>query len=47
VIGDENKPRAGALTIGGNQVLRNDKFCARTARLPFVQGLGILPAGDA
>ncbi|MFD3583270.1 hypothetical protein [Streptomyces sp. NPDC058683] len=42
VIGDENKPRVGALTISGNQVLHNKKYCVKTARLPFVQGSGIL-----
>ncbi|MFG2602398.1 nitrous oxide reductase family maturation protein NosD [Streptomyces sp. NPDC048514] len=45
VIGDENKPRAGALTISGNQVLHNNKYCAKTARLPSVQGAGIVLAG--
>ncbi|MEU7426379.1 right-handed parallel beta-helix repeat-containing protein [Streptomyces sp. NPDC040750] len=45
VIGDENKPRAGALTIGGNRVIRNNKYCAKTARLPFLQGSGIVLAG--
>ncbi|MES4892454.1 right-handed parallel beta-helix repeat-containing protein [Streptomyces sp. NPDC096012] len=45
VIGDENKPRAGALTISGNHVLHNNRYCAKTARLPFVQGSGIVLAG--
>jgi hypothetical protein len=47
VTGDENKPRADVLTISGNQVLHNNKYCVKTARLPFVQGSGILLAGDA
>ncbi|MET7289319.1 right-handed parallel beta-helix repeat-containing protein [Streptomyces sp. NPDC005573] len=45
VIGDENKPRAGAFTVSGNHVLRNNKYCAKTARLPFVQGSGIVLSG--
>ncbi|WP_330461238.1 right-handed parallel beta-helix repeat-containing protein [Streptomyces sp. NBC_00820] len=45
VIGDENKPRAGALTVRENHVLRNNKYCAKTARLPFVQGAGIVLSG--
>ncbi|MFF4575569.1 nitrous oxide reductase family maturation protein NosD [Streptomyces sp. NPDC001410] len=45
VIGDENKPRAGALTVSENYVLRNNKYCAKTARLPFVQGSGIVLSG--
>ncbi|MEV6833438.1 right-handed parallel beta-helix repeat-containing protein [Streptomyces sp. NPDC051133] len=45
VIGDENKPRAGALTVRENHVLRNNKYCAKTARLPFVQGSGIVLSG--
>lgn len=45
VIGDENKPRAGALTVSENAVLRNNKYCPKTARLPFVQGSGIVLSG--
>lgn len=45
VIGDENKPQAGALTVSENHVLRNNKYCAKTARLPFVQGSGIVLSG--
>jgi nitrous oxidase accessory protein NosD len=45
VIGDENVPRAGKLTISGNQVLANNKFCASNGRLPFIQGTGILLTG--
>ncbi|WP_307623715.1 nitrous oxide reductase family maturation protein NosD [Streptomyces sp. V3I7] len=45
VIGDENKPRAGAFTVTENIVLRNNKYCAKTARLPFVQGAGIVLSG--
>ncbi|MFD7877005.1 nitrous oxide reductase family maturation protein NosD [Streptomyces sp. NPDC059766] len=42
IIGDENKPKAGALTVRGNQVMKNNKYCAKTKRLPFLQGSGIL-----
>ncbi|GAA3305910.1 right-handed parallel beta-helix repeat-containing protein [Streptomyces cinereospinus] len=45
VVGDENKPRAGALTVRGNRVERNNKYCAKTARLPFLQGSGIVLTG--
>ncbi|MFG2636627.1 nitrous oxide reductase family maturation protein NosD [Streptomyces sp. NPDC048362] len=45
VVGDENKPRAGALTISGNRVERNNKYCAKTARLPYLKGSGIVLTG--
>ncbi|MFF8596568.1 nitrous oxide reductase family maturation protein NosD [Streptomyces sp. NPDC015220] len=45
VVGDENKPRAGALTVRGNLVAQNNKYCAKTARLPFLQGSGIVLTG--
>ncbi|MFG2607879.1 nitrous oxide reductase family maturation protein NosD [Streptomyces sp. NPDC048514] len=45
VVGDENEPRAGALTISGNRVERNNKYCAKTARLPALQGSGIVLTG--
>ncbi|MFG3025647.1 hypothetical protein ACGFZQ_45420 [Streptomyces sp. NPDC048254] len=36
-----------SLASDGNQVLHHNKYCVKTARLPFVQGSGILLAGDA
>ncbi|WP_031173133.1 right-handed parallel beta-helix repeat-containing protein [Streptomyces durhamensis] len=45
VVGDENKPKAGALTVSHNLIEQNDKYCAATARLPFLQGSGIILTG--
>ncbi|MFB7498183.1 nitrous oxide reductase family maturation protein NosD [Streptomyces sp. NPDC056161] len=45
VVGDENKPRAGALTVRDNQITQNNKSCPKTARLPALQGSGIVLTG--
>jgi len=45
IIGDENTPRAGDLTVRGNVVTDNTKYCAANTRLPFVQGAGIVLTG--
>lgn len=45
VVGDENKPKAGALTVSDNRVENNNKYCPKTARLPFLQGSGIVLTG--
>ncbi|ARP69890.1 hypothetical protein LK07_08970 [Streptomyces pluripotens] len=45
VVGDENEPKAGALTISDNRVEKNNKYCEKTARLPFLQGSGIVLTG--
>ncbi|MFC4327455.1 nitrous oxide reductase family maturation protein NosD [Streptomyces andamanensis] len=45
VVGDENKPKAGALTVRDNRVVQNNKYCAKTDRLPFLQGSGIVLTG--
>ncbi|MER5752690.1 right-handed parallel beta-helix repeat-containing protein [Streptomyces sp. NPDC002088] len=45
VVGDENKPRTGAITVRGNRVQENNKYCPKTARLPFIQGAGIVLTG--
>ncbi|MEU6406355.1 right-handed parallel beta-helix repeat-containing protein [Streptomyces sp. NPDC046985] len=45
LVGDENKPRAGAISVRGNRVTANDKYCPKTARLPFLQGSGIVLTG--
>ncbi|MDI5972355.1 right-handed parallel beta-helix repeat-containing protein [Streptomyces sp. SL13] len=45
VIGDENVPRAGDLDIVDNEIVGNNKYCAAAARLPFIQGTGVLLTG--
>ncbi|MFI6034747.1 nitrous oxide reductase family maturation protein NosD [Streptomyces sp. NPDC051315] len=45
VVGDENKPRAGALTVRDNRIVRNNKSCPKTPRLPALQGSGIVLTG--
>lgn len=45
VVGDENKPKTGALTVSHNLVVRNNKYCPKTARLPYLQGSGIVLTG--
>ncbi|MEU8619050.1 right-handed parallel beta-helix repeat-containing protein [Streptomyces sp. NPDC048623] len=45
VVGDESKPRAGAMTLRRNNVHANNKYCPKTPRLPFLQGSGIVLTG--
>ncbi|MFD8423961.1 nitrous oxide reductase family maturation protein NosD [Streptomyces sp. NPDC059466] len=45
VVGDENKPRAGALTVRRNYLHANNRFCPKTPRLPALQGSGIVLTG--
>jgi hypothetical protein len=45
VVGDEGKPRAGALAVTRNTVSANNKYCAASSRLPYFQGTGILLTG--
>ncbi|MDW4906440.1 right-handed parallel beta-helix repeat-containing protein [Streptomyces sp. ADMS] len=45
VVGDEGKPRAGALTVRRNHIYANNKLCPKTPRLPFLQGSGIVLTG--
>jgi nitrous oxidase accessory protein NosD len=45
VVGDENKPKAGHLAVRWNIIERNNKSCPKTARLPFLQGSGIVLTG--
>lgn len=45
VVGDENKPKAGAMTLRGNHIARNNKSCPKTARLDALQGSGIVLTG--
>lgn len=45
LVGDENLPRAGALTVSRNRVAANNKYCPASGRLPFIQGAGIVLTG--
>jgi nitrous oxidase accessory protein NosD len=45
VVGDENNPKAGDLTVRDNRIVQNNKFCPKTARLPEIQGAGIVLTG--
>ncbi|MFJ8593396.1 nitrous oxide reductase family maturation protein NosD [Streptomyces sp. NPDC093598] len=45
VVGDENKPKAGLVTVRENLIERNNKFCPKTARLDALQGSGIVLTG--
>ncbi|MGC3001011.1 right-handed parallel beta-helix repeat-containing protein [Streptomyces sp. G35A] len=45
VVGDEVKPRAGALSVTWNHLHANNKYCPKTPRLPFLQGSGIVLTG--
>lgn len=45
IVGDESRPRAGALTVRDNRIVRNNKHCLATKRLPFLQGSGIVLTG--
>ncbi|MFE9725006.1 nitrous oxide reductase family maturation protein NosD [Streptomyces sp. NPDC005794] len=46
VVGDESRPAAGAMTISGNRILKNNKFCPATPRLSAIQGSGIVLTGS-
>ncbi|MFK4099344.1 nitrous oxide reductase family maturation protein NosD [Streptomyces sp. NPDC019531] len=45
VVGDENEPKAGAVTVRDNHVTQNNKSCPKTARLEALQGSGIVLTG--
>jgi hypothetical protein len=45
VVGDENKPRAGMVTVRANRITKNNKSCPKTPRLPALQGSGIVLTG--
>ncbi|MFF0549075.1 nitrous oxide reductase family maturation protein NosD [Streptomyces sp. NPDC004311] len=45
VVGDEGEPGAGDLTIRGNRIHENNKFCKGNSRLPDIQGVGIVLTG--
>lgn len=45
VVGDETKPRAGRMDVKWNHIHANNKHCAKTSRLPFLQGSGIVLTG--
>ncbi|MFJ8013644.1 nitrous oxide reductase family maturation protein NosD [Streptomyces sp. NPDC096339] len=45
VVGDEGIPGAGDMTIRGNRIHANNKFCKGNTRLPDIQGVGIVLTG--
>ncbi|MFD3719080.1 nitrous oxide reductase family maturation protein NosD [Streptomyces sp. NPDC058674] len=45
VVGDEGDPGAGDMTIRGNRIHENNKFCRGNSRLPDIQGAGIVLTG--
>ncbi|MFE9837899.1 nitrous oxide reductase family maturation protein NosD [Streptomyces sp. NPDC005551] len=45
VVGDENKPKTGFVTVRDNRIERNNKSCPKTARLDALQGSGIVLTG--
>jgi parallel beta-helix repeat protein len=45
VVGDEGQPQAGDMAIRRNTIHSNNKYCAKTARLPYIQGSGIVLTG--
>jgi nitrous oxidase accessory protein NosD len=45
VVGDQGRPRAGALTLRHNTVNANNKYCAPGDHLPAIQGSGIVLTG--
>ncbi|MEE1740389.1 right-handed parallel beta-helix repeat-containing protein [Streptomyces sp. BE147] len=46
VVGDESKPKAGAMTVQDNRIVENNKFCPETPRLSAIQGTGIVLTGS-
>jgi nitrous oxidase accessory protein NosD len=45
VVGDQGRPRAGALTVRHNVVNGNNAYCSPSDHLPAVQGSGIVLTG--
>ncbi|MFF3848972.1 nitrous oxide reductase family maturation protein NosD [Streptomyces sp. NPDC002328] len=45
VVGDENKPKTGSLSVRENRLAHNNKSCPKTARLDALQGSGIVLTG--
>ncbi|MFJ5271770.1 nitrous oxide reductase family maturation protein NosD [Streptomyces sp. NPDC088358] len=45
VVGDENKPHTGALSVRRNNIHANNRSCPKTPRLPALQGSGIVLTG--
>ncbi|MFG3103507.1 nitrous oxide reductase family maturation protein NosD [Streptomyces sp. NPDC048182] len=45
LVGDENTPKAGDLTVRGNRITANNRSCPATDRLPALQGSGIVLTG--
>ncbi|GGZ60523.1 hypothetical protein GCM10010387_62840 [Streptomyces inusitatus] len=46
IVGDESKPAAGAMTVRSNDISGNNRLCPATARLPVIQGSGIVLTGS-
>lgn len=45
VVGDDDRPRTGALSVSHNRVDRNNKYCPPSDMLPAIQGAGIVLTG--
>jgi hypothetical protein len=45
VVGDDGRPRAGALSVRFNRIDDNNAYCPPNGRLPFLQGSGIVLTG--
>ncbi|MEV6568503.1 right-handed parallel beta-helix repeat-containing protein [Streptomyces kronopolitis] len=45
IVGDESRPRAGALTVRDNSIVKNNRRCAANGRLPVIQGVGVVLTG--
>ncbi|MEU5974921.1 right-handed parallel beta-helix repeat-containing protein [Streptomyces sp. NPDC047315] len=46
VVSDESRPGSGDITIRSNDIRENNKYCAKTPRLPAIQGSGIVLTGS-
>lgn len=45
VVGDDDRPRTGALSVTHNRVNANNKYCPPSDKLPYIQGTGIVLTG--
>ncbi|MFE0463189.1 nitrous oxide reductase family maturation protein NosD [Kitasatospora sp. NPDC058965] len=45
VVGDDGRPRAGALSVRANRVDGNNTYCPPNGRIPYLQGSGIVLTG--
>ncbi|MFH8619350.1 nitrous oxide reductase family maturation protein NosD [Streptomyces sp. NPDC017979] len=46
VVSDESRPGSGDIAIRSNTIRENNKYCAKTPRLPAIQGSGIVLTGS-